>query len=180
MVGQNNEAEFSGLVDQYKDVVFNTALSIVQSHEDAEDITQDVFMRVYQSNGFREESSFSTWIYRVTINASLDHEKKKKRVKRGSGLRSVHSLNDENEPKDFYHPGIASENREKGVILFRAIAKLPGNQKIAFILQRIEGKAVREIAEITGNTITAVESLLNRAKQNLKKELKTYYEQNIK
>lgn len=179
MVGQNKETEFPGLVDRYKDVVYNTALSIVQSREDAEDITQEVFLRVYEADNFREESTFSTWIYRVTINTCLDHEKKKKRLKRGSGLKAVFSWSDDKEPKEFYHPGIAAENREQGLILFRAIAKLPDNQKIAFILQRIEGKAVREIAEITGNTNSGVESLLSRAKQNLQKELKTYYENNF-
>ena len=73
---------FKKLVDEWQDMVYNTALGIVQQADDADDITQDVFIQVYQSvSSFKGESKFSTWLYRIVVTKSLDHLKKKKRKK---------------------------------------------------------------------------------------------------
>jgi RNA polymerase sigma-70 factor (ECF subfamily) len=172
---------FSEVVNEWQEMVYNAAVSIVQNEADAEDITQDVFVQLHESLAdFREEARISTWLYRVTINKSLDHEKKKNRQKRGGFLKAFFIMDEKDEPVHFNHPGVLSENKEKAAVLFNALKKIPDTQRIAFILHKIEGKSYSEIAAITGNTLMAVESLMVRAKTNLKKILKTYYDLNLK
>jgi len=76
---KGDESAFRTIVEKWQDMTYNTALGIVQNAEDAEDITQEVFVQVYQSiNTFKGESRFSTWLYRITIAKALDHERRKK------------------------------------------------------------------------------------------------------
>ena len=75
---QGDETAFKEIVDTWQDMVYNTALGIVQNAEDAEDIAQEVFVQVYQSvSSFKGDSKFSTWLYRITITKSLDHQRRK-------------------------------------------------------------------------------------------------------
>jgi RNA polymerase sigma-70 factor (ECF subfamily) len=159
-------------------MVFNTALGIVQHSEDAEDVAQEVFVQVYESiHSFKGESKFSTWLYRITITKSMDHIRKKKRKKRFAFIQSLFGLNNEvlHDPPDFYHPGVKMDNKERSAILFKAIEKLPENQKIAFTLHKVEGLSYQEVSQIMDATVSSVESLLHRAKNNLKKNLEDYY-----
>jgi len=159
-------------------MVFNTALGIVQSMEDAEDVAQEVFIQVYESiHSFKGEAKFSTWLYRITITKSMDHLRKKKRKKRFAFIQSLFGMNNEvlYDPPDFNHPGITLDNKEKAAILFKAIQRLPETQKIAFTLHKIEGLSYQEVSEIMNSSLSSVESLLHRAKNNLKKHLTDYY-----
>ncbi|MCW3084187.1 MAG: polymerase, sigma-24 subunit, subfamily [Bacteroidetes bacterium] len=170
--------EFNVIYETYKTKVFNTAIGYLQNQEDAEEITQDVFVEVYRSAGkFEGKSLLGTWIYRITINKSLDFIKSKNRKKRFAFLSSL--FNDAGELKhdapDFYHPGVILENKEKSAILFKAINTLPENQKTAFILSKLEGLSYAEISEVMEVSVSSVESLLFRAKQNLQKELSTFF-----
>ena len=170
--------DFKELVESWKDMVYNTALSIVQNSEDAEDITQDVFISVYEKlASFREEAQISTWIYRITIRKALDHEKRKKRQKHGGLLRRIFTVRNEDEPVNFEHPGVQLDNKEKASILFRSMKQLSEKQRIAFTLQKVEGLSNREIADVMGLSLQAVESLQARAKANLQTILKNYYQQ---
>jgi RNA polymerase sigma factor (sigma-70 family) len=175
---QGDEASFRKIVETWEDMVFNTALGFVQQPEDAEDVAQDVFVQVYQSiRSFKGESKFSTWLYRITVSKSLDHLRKKKRKKRFAQIKSL--FGDKNEVleqlPEFYHPGIALENKEKAAILFQSLRQLPENQRVAFSLHKIEGLSYQEISEIMEVTVPAVESLMHRAKLNLRKTLEIYY-----
>jgi RNA polymerase sigma factor (sigma-70 family) len=175
---RNDESAFKTIVETWKDMVFNTALGIVQNAEDAEDVAQEVFIQVYESiQSFKGESKFSTWLYRITITKSMDHLRKKKRKKRFAFIQSLFGLNNEvlHDPPDFNHPGVALDNKEKAAILFKAIEKLPETQKIAFTLHKIEGLSYQEVSQIMNSTLSSVESLLHRAKNNLKKHLTDYY-----
>mgnify|MGYP003434190047 CR=1 FL=1 len=79
---QGDEQAFKKLVDEWQDMVYNTVLGIVQNADDADDITQEVFIQVYQSvSSFKGESKLSTWLYRITVTKSLDHLKRKKTKK---------------------------------------------------------------------------------------------------
>jgi RNA polymerase sigma factor (sigma-70 family) len=175
---KGEEAAFKVIVDTWRDMVFNTSLGIVQSSEDAEDVAQEVFVQVYESiNQFKGDSKFSTWLYRIAVTKSLDHLRKKKRKKRFAFVQSLFGMNEEevrHEP-DFNHPGVSLENKEKAAVLFRAIDKLPDNQKAAFTLHKLEGLSYQEVAEIMETTVSSVESLMHRAKTNLKKNLTDYY-----
>ncbi|MCG9791252.1 RNA polymerase sigma factor [Flavobacterium algicola] len=166
-------ATFKEMYEQYKSLVYNVALSYVQNAEDAEEITQDVFIQLHQSlDTFKNQSSLKTWIYRIAINKSLDLLKHKKSQKRFFifGKRSENEYELQN-VSDFEHPGILLENKEKSKLLFKTINELSENQKTVFILSKIDGLSNPEISVIMEVTISSVESLLFRAKDNLKKKL---------
>ena len=168
---------FEQLVMQWQDMVYHTALGIVQDVEDAEEITQDVFLQVYQKlPEFKEDSKLSTWIYRITVNMSIDFERKKQRIKRGGFLKKVFGTDAEEQAVHFYHPGVQLDKKEEAALLFAAIKKLPAKQKTAFVLQKLDAQSNKEIAAIMQISTTAVEALLKRAKQNLQNELKVHYE----
>lgn len=160
---------FEQIYNNHVKQVYNLALQYVQNTEDAEEISQDVFLKVHeQLENFRSEANLSTWIYRITVNKSLDFLKAKKRKKR-FGLFSIFTA--ANEPAHFDHPGVLMEYEEETKILFEHINDLPHNQKTALILQKIEGKTMLETAEIMEISPKAVESVLQRAKTNLQKKL---------
>lgn len=159
-------------------MVFNTALGLVQQTEDAEDVAQDVFVQVHQSiNAFKGESKFSTWLYRITVSKSLDHLRRKKRKKRFAFVKFLSGEKNEvlDQLPEFHHPGVALENKEKSAILFQSISQLPENQRVAFSLHKLEGLSYHEISEVMHVTVPAVESLMHRAKMNLRKSLENYY-----
>ena len=170
--------DFQSLYNQYKVLVYNVALHYVQSIEDAEEITQDVFVQVYQSiEKFQNKATFKTWIYRITINKSLDFIKHKKSKKRFFifGQRSD-SEKDLQNISSFEHPGIAMEHQEDAAILFKVINELTENQRTAFILSKLDGLSNPEIASIMDVSISSVESLVFRAKTTLKEKLSQQFE----
>ncbi len=178
-----NESAFTKLVDEYQDMVYNTALGIVQQADDADDITQEVFIQIYQSvSSFKGDSKFSTWLYRITVSKALDHEKKKKRKKRFGFVQSLFGDNGEEQiyPVEFNHPGVQMEKKERANELFNALKQIPDKQRIAFTLHKLEGQSYQEVAEIMNTTLYAVESLMSRAKANLRTALKTYYDTNTR
>lgn len=166
---------FEEIYHAHKKMVYNLALQYVQNSEDAQEIAQDVFVAVHQMlDSFRGESSKSTWIYRITINKSLDYLKAKKRKKRFAFITSIF-YNENNElnydSPNFNHPGVLLEDKESLEKLFRLINNLPDNQRTALILSKIEQKSQIEVAEIMSISVKAVESLLQRAKTNLSKKI---------
>ncbi len=178
LLQQGDESAFKKLVDEYESMVYNTALGIVQNTDDADDLTQEVFIQVYKSiSSFKGESKFSTWLYRITLGKALDHEKKKKRKKRFGFVQGLFGGDDKEQMHavEFDHPGVQMEKKERASELFNALKKIPDKQRIAFTLHKLEGQSYQEIAEIMNTTLYAVESLLGRAKTNLKKELNKYY-----
>jgi len=180
---KGDEAAFKEIVESSQGLVYNTALGIVQNPEDAEDVAQEVFVQLYESiRSFKGESKLSTWLYRITVSKAMDHLRKKKRKKRFAYVQSLFGANEQliYDTPDFVHPGVSLDNKEKAKELFKAIDQLPPKQKIAFTLNRIEGLNYQEISEIMKLTVASVESLLHRARKNLRKNLETYYLQNEK
>jgi RNA polymerase sigma factor (sigma-70 family) len=167
-------------LELYQDRVYNTALSFVKDISDAEELSQDVFMTVWNSiSSFKGESALSTWVYRITVTKSLDLIRSRQRKKRFAFLTSLTTIRNEikHHPVNWIHPGIIEENKEKAAYLFSAIDQLPENQKVAFTLSKIEQLSQKEIADVMQIKEGAVESLLQRAKQNLKKYLEGIYEE---
>lgn len=177
-MSQNNNIQLNELYREYGKMVYNLALQYVQNSDDAADITQDVFVKVYQHlHKFDATSaSYKTWIYRITINQSLDFIKLKKAKKRFGFITSLFHQ-ESNEPLadivHFNHPGVALEEKEMIQQLFAFINELPENQRTAIILARLDDRSQKEIAEIMQMTVKAVESLLQRAKQNLLKKMES-------
>jgi RNA polymerase sigma factor (sigma-70 family) len=172
---RGEESAFRSLVVQYQDLVYNTALGIVQNESDAEDVAQEVFIQVFRSIGtFKSEAKLSTWIYRITTTRALDLLRARKSKKRFGLLKRLWETEEESPVEnisDFNHPGVSLERKEEAAQLITAIAQLPENQKVAFVLHKLEGLSYLEIAEVMGNTLPAVESLMHRARLNLRKIL---------
>ncbi len=155
------------LYDRHARRVYNTALSYLQQEVDAEEVTQDVFTKVWRSAGtFKGNSEVTTWLYRITVNTSLSLLRKRQR-------RSIFSTFSDQvpPPPDFNHPGALMEDREANKALFAAIYRLPDRQKTAFILSYVEEIPRSQVADIMGSSLKAVESLLIRAKAGLRKKL---------
>ena len=169
---------FKQLVETWQHMVYNTVLSIVQDAGEAEDLSQEVFIQVYQSvKGFRAESKLSTWLYRIAVTKALDGERKKKARKRMANLRTWVGLGEkEEELAHFDHPGVQLDQKEKAAVLFRAMKTLPDSQRIAFTLIKTEGLSYEDTAAIMNIGVKAVESLMHRAKENLRKRLQHYYD----
>ncbi len=175
-----DQMAFRALVKTYQGKIFNNCLGFVRNQTEAEDLTQDVFVEVFHSiKNFKGDSKLSTWIYRISVTKSLDFLRSQKRQKRFAFLKSIMGFEDEqpqNEPVEHDHPGVLFENKERASILFSKIDELPDNQRIAFTLSKIDGLSYQEIADVMQLSIPSIESLLFRAKQNLQKKLKKYYE----
>ena len=170
----NSLKDFKQLYFEYNVMVYNVSLNYLQNVEDAEEITQDVFIQLHSSlHKFQEKSTLKTWIYRITINKCLDFIKHKNSQKRffifGKKIQNeLEILNVSN----FEHPGIQMENKENAAILLAVINQLPTNQKTAFLLSKFDGLSNPEISEIMNLSVSSIESLVFRAKNTLKDKLK--------
>ena len=176
VVLHGNRNSFGILVEKYQSLVFRTCMGFLHDKDDCDDLTQDIFIQAYQSlKGFKGESAFSTWIYRIAVNASLN------RVRRNSGnpiLNQLDSVFGSGREKEFQLPVSDTENPES--ILIRqehskwiqdALNGLPENQQTAIVLSKYDDLSQKEIAEIMQTTEGAVEALLQRAKANLRLKL---------
>ena len=175
-----NQAAFSLLIDDYQQKVFHTCISYVPNKEDAEDIAQEVFLEVYKSIGkFKENSKLSTWIYKICTNKCLEFIRKKNAKKRLVFIQRILGneipLDKTNFFTEFNHPGILLEHKEQSETIYLAINTLPESQKIVFTLAKLDGKTYQEIVEITGKSMSSVESIMFRAKKNLQKKLANFY-----
>jgi RNA polymerase sigma-70 factor (ECF subfamily) len=153
--------------------VFNVCLNYLQNRHDAEEVTQDVFVKVHeQLDNFEGRAQIKTWIYRIAINKSLDFLKAQKRQKRfGFHIPILVAGNSALPPlSTFDHPGILMEDEESLKGIFENINTLPTNQKTALLLKSIENLTQQEIADVMKISIKAVESLLSRARSNLKQK----------
>ena len=130
-------------------------------------------------NSFNKKSTLYTWLYRIAVNKSLDFIRKTRRQKRFSlyklSLDSTSEIN--NIPSDIV-PDNELENKETMNLFFQALKKIPGRQKTAFVLSKMDDLSNKEISEIMNLSVSSVESLLFRAKANLKKYLYNFYKNN--
>ena len=177
-ISKGKETALAELYGIFKGMVYNTALSYLQVQHAAEEVTQDVFVKIYQgASSFEGKSAPSTWIYRITINKAKDYLDYQKRQKRFGFVSSLFPGDEAAKPIDlpvFDHPGAILENKENARILFQVIDLLPEQQKTAFILSYVEDLARQEVADVMELSLKAVESLLQRAKNNLRKKLEDF------
>lgn len=137
------------LYKEHKNLVFNLALNYVQNVQDAEEITQDVFVTIHFSlHTFKADSKITTWIYRITINKSLDFIKARQRKKRFAFITSLF-YDDSSELKhdhqEFDHPGVILENKEATARIFQFIDQLPPNQKTVLILNKLNKNLYKKL-----------------------------------
>ena len=177
---QAGDAEaFARLVDQHKDKVLNTCYRFLYNREDAEDVSQEVFIEVFRSiASFRQESELSTWIYRIAVTKSLDSLRRRSRKKRFAGIGNFFDRErdaPEARTPDAADPSRGLEQAERLRILQEAIRRLPEKQGTAFTLSKCEDFANQEIADVMGISLAAVEALVHRAKGNLRRQLTAYF-----
>lgn len=170
-----SEKAFGRLIEENQKKVYRIALSFVKNPTDAEDIAQEVFIRVYTSIGnFKGNSSLSTWIYKITYNLSLDFLKRNNKK-----LKTTKTLDD---PEDVeiitlsgekFIPEQELEEKELKADLKKALSELPDDQRQLIELKDVHGFSYEEIIEITGLKDGTMKSRLNRARASLRKSLQS-------
>ncbi|MEH0152789.1 RNA polymerase sigma factor [Limibacter armeniacum] len=169
-IAKGDTDALQNLYDRYAAKVYNTALSYVKNVPEAEEITQDVFLKICKAaHKFEGNSTVSTWIYRIAINTALSTVKRKKR------FAFLQFGKEDTTYTDFEHPGVSMEKKEEAKMLYRVIDGLPDNQKTAFILSYIEELPRQEVADVMEISLKATESLLQRAKKSLRERLTKLY-----
>jgi RNA polymerase sigma factor (sigma-70 family) len=175
-----NQIAFGQLLDAYQQKVFGTCISFIPNKEDAEDVSQEIFIAVFKSiHQFKENSKLSTWIYKIATNKCLEFIRKKNAKKRFSFVQTLLGNEIPLDKTSYFtevnHPGILLENQEKSALIFKAIDTLTESQRIIFTLAKIDEKSYQEIVEITGKSLSSVESILFRAKKALQQKLENFY-----
>ncbi len=169
-LAQNGNLQaFEKLVKEYQQRVVSIALKIVGNPEDARDVAQDVFIRLYRFlPQFKKEKQFFSWLYRIVVNASFDF------LKRENRYRSIPLEDISNTPQSTVHQNNGQDN-EFQEIVGELIETLSSPQKTAFILREVEGFSCREISKIMDCPGGTVRSHLHFARKHLKNLLEKYY-----
>ena len=169
-----SEAAFRTLVERYQGRVYRTVLALLRSSEEAEDVAQEVFVEVYQTIGrFRGEAALSTWLYRLATSGALKNRRKARAKKRLAYVTSLLGFDNSvlHEPPDHAHPLALLEGQQQLQLLLDRVARLPDAQQVAFTLRHEQELSYEEIAAVLNTSVPAVESLLFRARQTLRKQL---------
>jgi len=171
---------FEQLIFDYQKKAYNIALRVMGNQEDAKDMCQEAFIRIFKSiEGFKEQSSFSTWMYRIVTNVCLDEIRKKKKSETVSldgtyetenGQIHFETVSDDDTPEEAYI------RIEKKRIVLKSINELSEEYKTVIVLRDIQGFSYEEIANILCCSIGTVKSRINRGRNTLKDKLKTALE----
>ena len=167
---EGSREAFDELVRRYQTPVLNL-VRVLSGRADAEDLAQEAFVRAWRGlSGFRGDSTFRTWLYRVTINVVQSHRGRMAR------LRALFAAGPAGEDSDdpiesAPDPGDLERRVLDRDAIDRALATLPADLRLAVVLRDVEGLDYRAIAEVTGAPIGTVESRIFRARQRLRKEL---------
>lgn len=179
LILKGNRDKYQILVEKYQPMVFRTCMGFLHNKEDADDLTQDIFIQAYQSlSKFKGDASFSTWIYRIAVNASLNKVRKTSKSfffqrfeKVFGGEKSIAfeiPIPDTENPENIL---IQNEHREW---MQKALNSLPENQRTAIVLSKYDDLSQKEIAAIMNTSEGAVEALIQRAKANLREKLSSF------
>ncbi|HJZ56811.1 MAG TPA: sigma-70 family RNA polymerase sigma factor [Gemmataceae bacterium] len=160
---------FGELVSRYQARLYNAAVRLVDSPEDAADVVQDAFLNAYQSlHTFKGDAEFFTWLYRIAFNTAISLKRKRRVVisldAHGSG---EHAL-EPDDPSEYVRPGAALERTEEERQLHEALGRLSGEHRDVLVLKDIEGMKYEEIAEVLGVPIGTIRSRLHRARLELR------------
>ena len=168
---QGNQLSFSKIVDKYKSQVAGLAYRMVGSYEDAKDVSQNVFVKAYQNlKSFDTKRRFSTWLYRITMNASIDYLRKYRKYKFDHLDDLAGQLNDsKNNPEKVFNNSLVRW------AIKDSLENLNAKQKSVFVLRDLEGLDINEIAQITQMPQATVRWYLHRARAKLKDELAKHH-----
>jgi RNA polymerase sigma-70 factor (ECF subfamily) len=173
-------AAFEEIVVRYETKVMNLALRFTRNQEDAEEVLQDVFTTVYRKiEGFRGQSAFSSWLYRIVVNAAFMKLRKKKQNQAISmedlapAVKQYCMERDEASSPYSHNMAVTRELQE---VLQKAIDRLPDQYRAVFVLRDVDGLSNQETGQILDLSIPAVKSRLHRSRIMLRKKLQRYYE----
>ena len=171
---------FKELVDKYQLLVLNTCNSFLHDKNNAEDTAQEVFIEVFLSiHKFKSEAKLSTWLYRISVNKSLnfirDNKKRTFVNSIGSFFSGVQKTEFQIPDYNSYYADIDDAKNEKIELLHKAINTLSKKQKTAFILSKFENLSYAQIAEVMDLSLSSVEGLIHRAKINVQKKILNFY-----
>jgi RNA polymerase sigma-70 factor (ECF subfamily) len=172
-----SEAAFRTLVERYQDRIYRTVLALLRSPEEAEDVAQEVFVEVHQTiSRFRGDAALSTWLYRLATSRALKNRQKARAKKRFAYFTSLLGFDNAvlHEVPDHAHPLALLEGQQQLRLLLDHVARLPDQQQVAFTLRHEQELSYGEIAAVLNVTVPAVESLLFRARQTLRKHLQSH------
>jgi RNA polymerase sigma-70 factor (ECF subfamily) len=179
LTADGDTAAFKQLVEKYQRAVINLAYRFLGNREEAEDIAQEVFIRVYQAaRKYKPQAGFSTYLFRIATNMCLNelrHHKVGREIPFESSSEDLERSVPMEAPAPVgTQPDVQLEQGERNRLIQESLEALPSNQRMAVILKRFGGLSYLEIAEVLNTSVSAVESLLFRAKQTLKNKLKAY------
>lgn len=166
---------YRGLVEKYQQRVYTIIFGVLRNQEDARDLTQDAFVKAYNSlDGFRLESSFFTWLYRIAMNLAIDATRRKKRRPTSSFDEEVATREADGGIAETHHdlnPRRELERKELYGRIMDAIDTLPDDQKQVILLREVDGLSYKEIAEVLDVAEGTVMSRLFYARKKLQKLL---------
>jgi RNA polymerase sigma-70 factor, ECF subfamily len=181
-VEDHDEGTFNEIVNRYGDKIYRTALRITHNTSDAEDVLQEVFITLIEKiNTFHRGSKFSTWLYRVTANASFIHLRDEKKYKNEVSLEEYVSHDEDGafkgvETKDWSdRPDEVLQSKEAMEIIEKAVNELPVHHRVVFHLRDVEGFTSQEVAKVLGLSLTAVKTRIHRARLLLRNKLLDYF-----
>jgi RNA polymerase sigma-70 factor (ECF subfamily) len=162
---------FGELVTRYQARLFNAALRLVQSPDDAADVVQDAFLNAFQSlRTFKGDAEFFTWLYRIAFNTAISL-KRKKRPALSLEAHAGETGIDPDDPSEYVRPGAALERSEDERELGAAIARLSPEHREVLLMKDIDGLKYEDIAELLGVPIGTIRSRLHRARLELRELL---------
>jgi RNA polymerase sigma-70 factor (ECF subfamily) len=162
---------FQALVERHRSMVYRVAYQFAGNHHDAEDIAQDVFIKVYRSlDRFRQDAQLTSWMYRIVMNACIDHRRRQRPA-------SAAPFGDEaeqrmlNTPEDTPGPEERAYAGELGQVLESEIGRLPSGQRVVFVMRHHQGMKLCEIADALGLAEGTVKRQLHAAVHRLRHAL---------
>ncbi len=171
---------FEEIVSRYEAKVMNLSLRFTRNQEDAEEVLQDVFTTVYRKiDGFRGQSAFSSWLYRIVVNAAfmkLRNKKQNQAISMEDLAPAVKQYCIERDDAAWPHSHNVAVTRELQEVLQKAIDRLPDQYRAVFVLRDVDGLSNQETGQILDLSIPAVKSRLHRSRIMLRKKLQRYYE----
>ncbi len=175
---------FACLVDRHRNGIVNLSYRYLGNRADAEDLAQEVFLRVFRARDrYRPEAKFTTWLYRVAVNASLNEVRSRKNRPTHAAANLRAGEDDDGVPmiadEDATSPHDAAEREELRAHVRAAVAELPDRQRLALLLNKFHGQGYQEIADALELTIPAVKSLLVRARESVRQRIEPYLQAGI-